>query len=382
MSGTSPSPPLPRHRPRRLLVWLGVVAVLALAALAAAALLPGSHSSGSDGLARRSVAAPSSKANTLHRTETSVVDSNIPAKDYGTKISQMENGVSSEGPISDLSPVPVRDFNRPIAEYRVYAEHWAARLGRDVRPLTAALRAGNRGAARRRWDTAFSDYLHLGAVYGLLPGDLDDELAGLPGQIGDPHFVGLHRIEMGLWTHEPVRSLAPLGTRLSRAVSRLRAELPTLAINPKSTGVRLRRGLIAVKIAPLDYVTRAHEILEDAQRDFMSGADVPWSHEGVLGTAAAVAVTRKEIATLAPVMAGRENALGTSQYWLARLSSVLNEVRRPDGTYPTLNQLSSRQLQLIDGTLAGALSALQQVPATLETSAPPTFGKISTAKAK
>jgi hypothetical protein len=360
-----------RLRPRRLIVWIGVVVVLAIAALAAAALIPGSHKSSDDDLARESVAPPSAPSHRPARIK-KVFDSKVSASKYGTHVAAMENGVDSSGNyVSDLSPLPVAAFDLPVAEYRRYAERWAATLGSDVTPLTVALRSGDRTRAQRAWETAFSDYLHLGAVYGLLPGDLNDRLAGLPGITGDPHFVGLHRIEMGLWTHESVRSLAPLGVKLSAAVTRLQAELPTLAINPKRTGLRLKRGLIAVAVDPLDYVTRIHEILEDAQRDLMSGVDVPWSGQGVLGTAAGVAATRELLATVEPIMSGRGNAYGTSEYWLGRLTAALRRVQLPDGRYPSLHQLSSRQLQLIDGVLAGTLSALQQVPATLETVNPP-----------
>lgn len=357
-------------------MWIGLVVVLAVAALAAAALIPGSHGSNDDNLARESIASPSASSQTSGRHVKAVVDSSIPAHKYGSQVAAMENGFDRSGRlVSDLSPVPVAAFDRPVAEYRGYAERWAATLGRQVTPLTAALRAGDRARARRAWDAAFSDYLHLGAVYGLLPGDLNDRLAGLPGVTGDRHFAGLHRIEMGLWTNEPVRSLIEFSTRLSAAVARLRAELPTLAINPQSTRVRLRRGLVAVTVDPLDYVTRAHEILEDAQRDLMSGVDVPWSGQGVLGTVAGVAATRELLSTLKPVMAGRGNAYGTCEYWLGRLSGALRSVRLRNGAWPSLHQLTPRQLQLIDGTLAGTLTALEQIPGTLETTTIPTVPK-------
>ncbi|HEX4752827.1 MAG TPA: hypothetical protein VH268_08005, partial [Solirubrobacterales bacterium] len=76
------------------------------------------------------------------------------------------------------------------------------------------------------------------------------------------------------------------------------------------------------------------------------------------------------IRTLVPLLDGRENTLGECQCWLARLGEVLRHVRRPNGTYPTLGELSPGDLQLIDGTLAGALSALSEVPGTLETTTP------------
>ena len=205
------------RRRGRLAVWVAGVLVLALAALAAAALIPDSHATSSDaGLARRAVASGSAGASAPAR-ETHVVDSSISAKRYGAQVAAMENGVDASGRlVSDLSPLPASAFARPVAEYRAYAERWAATLAREATPLTAALRSGDRTVARRRWQTAFADYLHLGAVYGLLPTALQQRLAGLPGLIGDPHFVGLHRIEMGLWSHEPVRSLARYGVALDR----------------------------------------------------------------------------------------------------------------------------------------------------------------------
>jgi hypothetical protein len=381
MSETSPSTALPDpgrlgpRRPGRLVIWIGAVVLLAVAALVAAALIPGSHKSAPNDLARRAVAAPSAGSQGPAKLK-KVFDSKVSASKYGSQVAAMENGVDSAGNyVSDLSPLPVAAFDRPVAEYRRYAERWAATLGRDVTPLTAALRSGDRVRAQHAWETAFSDYLHLGAVYGLLPGDLNDRLAGLPGLTGDPHFAGLHRIEMGLWTNEPVRSLVPLAVAERAAVTRLQAELPTLAINPKSTRLRLKRGLIAVAVDPLDYVTRVHEILEDAQRDLMSGVDVPWSGQGVLGTAAGVAATRELLATLEPIMTGRGNAYGTSEYWLDRMSTVLRQVQLPDGRYPSLHQLTARQLQMIDGALAGTLNALQQVPGTLETVSIPDIPK-------
>ena len=369
------------RRPVRLVIWLGAVALLAVAALVAAAVIPGSHHSVADpAVAQRAVAAPTPSGHAAPRV-TKVFDSTVSANRFGTQDAQRENGYDANGPVSDLAPVAVSAFDHPVALYRRYAERWAATFGHDVVPLTAALRAGNRRLARSDWATAFSDYLHLGAVYGLLPGDLNDDLAGMPGTIGDPHFVGLHRIEMGLWTDEPVRSLAPLAAKLTSAVSRLRAELPTAAVDPQSTHVRLARGLVAVTVDPLDFTLRIHEILEDAQRDFMSGVDVPWSGAGVLATAAGVAATEELLSTVEPIMTGRGPAYGTSEYWLKRLGHALDSVRRRDGSYPSLHQLTPAQRQLIDGTLAGTLTALDQVPATLETHNFTTFPKIPTTAA-
>jgi high-affinity iron transporter len=327
-----------------------VVGLLAVMALVGAALIPGSHDHTGPARARTGVAARQSGANTLHTHQDTVFGSNISARTYGTLIAEREQGIDASGQLaSDLDPISPRAFDRPIAAYRRYAERWAVTLARDLGPLRVALRTADRPAAQRAWKTAFADYLHLGAVYGLLPNDLNDQLAAVPSSLRERRFTGLHRIEQGLWTGAPPRSLLPAAAALAIAAATLRRTLPTVAISP------------------LDYATRAHEILENAQRDLMSGSQVPWSQAGVLGTAAGVAATREVIGTLAPLLQGRENALGASQNELARLQHVLNSVRLRDGEWPGLTQLSQTQGERVDGSLAATLGALAEIPGTLET---------------
>jgi high-affinity iron transporter len=185
----------------------------------------------------------------------------------------------------------------------------------------------------------------------------------LAGAAHDPSFTGLHRIELGLWTGAPVSSLARYAARMRGDVVDLRHAIPTLEVDP------------------LDYATRAHEILEDAQRDLMSGTDVPWSGAGVLGTAAGLAATKEVIGTLVPLLQGRENTLIQVQVWLGRLQSVLTQVRdEHHGTWPSLSQLSTSQHDQVNGTLDGTLAALSEVPGTLETTSVTGFPPIKASK--
>jgi hypothetical protein len=349
--------PSPRRAGRRL----AGVAALALVVVIAAAIIPGSHSGGATRFDIARLAARASARNGLPIHEAKVFGSNIPANRYGSLIGAQENqGVDAHGQLSsDLSPVSARTFARPIAAYRAYAERWTIKLTGAVSTLRTALAANRRGAGERDWATAFADYLHLGAVYGLLPAGLDRSLAGLPPALGDRDFPGLHRIEMGLWTGAAPDSLVATAAALARAVTALRHALPTVAITP------------------LQYATRAHEILEDAQRDFMSGADVPWSGAGVLGTDAGVAATREVIATLAPVMQGRDNTLVASRNWLYELQQTIGSVQRRDGSWPSVGQLSITQRERINGALAGTLAVLSQVPGTLETTDVPVIRTIA-----
>jgi hypothetical protein len=342
-------------------ILLGVLAVVVLAVFVGSALAP-SHSDGRDG----SVAAegPAHVANPLAGRLHKVVGTDVSAARYGEEVAAQENfGVNLAGEqVSELAPIPAGRFARPVREYKAYAHGWIERTIRDAKALGATLSAGGpRAEARRAWEKAWGDYMHLGADYGLF-GELEEELDGTAGgprtSPSDPGFVGFRRLEWGLWTGRPPASL-------SRYAHRLVADL-----------VRLRAALPGVEIDALDYATRGHEIIEDAQRDLMSGTDVPWSHQGVLGTAAALASVEEVFKTLKPLLSGRENTEGEVENWLIRLRGVFDGIRR-DGRYPSLAQLGEAEQERLNGYVAGALGALQMVPSTLETEAyeaPPSIG--------
>jgi high-affinity iron transporter len=350
-----------RRVPRALQFVLALVG-LAVIALVTAALIPGGGQNGNKPFSVASIAGHQNPANQLRHRITKVVGTNESAKKFGTEVAAQEDqGVTPQGqPTGDLSPLPPRAFAIPVARFRTYAEHWAVRFAHDLPALENALVAGSRPAAKRAWAVAWSDYLHLGAVYGLLPGTLDQQMDGLPETVSrTAHFSGLHRIEMGLWTGAQPQSLVKWVARLKRDAVTLRLVLPK------------------VQIDPLDYATRAHEILEDAQRDFLSGTDVPWSGAGVLGTAAGIAATKELIRTLTPLLEGRDNTYVEVQNWLLQLQQVFDKVRAEHGgNWPSLSQLTPVQREQVNGTMAGTLGALSDVPGTLETAPIPVIPSI------
>ncbi|MGA9876906.1 MAG: EfeM/EfeO family lipoprotein [Solirubrobacteraceae bacterium] len=332
--------------------------------LAGAALSPGSTSHRPSRFGVKSLAPRSSTPNPLGVRITKVYGSNIPARVYGTEIADLEDqGLNTRGEmISELSPLPAREFVGPVAAYKAYAEHWTVIAEREAHVLRSTLAAGTRSSAQAAWRATWGAYLHLGAVYGLF-GNLNQEIDGLPagllsGGKADRHFTGLHRIEMGLWTGAQPQSLVGFATALTGDLKRLRAILPS------------------VEIDPLEYATRAHEILEDAQRDLLSGTHVPWSGEGVLGTAAGLAATQEVVHTLQPLLQGRENTEADVRSELLLLSAAIASIRHNHHGLPPLTQLTMREHELLNGTLAGALGALELLPGTLETKTAPPIPKI------
>ena len=267
-------------------------------------------------------------------------------------------------PPSVLPPLPASVFNRPTAQYRAYAVGQLGLMESQVRRLQSALATNDRTAAQEAWRTAYVRYLHLGAVYlvgalATLDQAIDGNAGGLPGGTASPQFTGLHRIEYGLWTSTEPRTLLSQARQLNLNVRRLRGALGKTSIEP------------------LEYATRAHEILEDAARDLLSGADVPWSKEGVLATDAGLQATEEVLATLHPLLVGRENTTPVVKAELAALRSVMASLAAAHGGHlPSNAQLTQAQTVLLDGTLGGTLEALSQVPGALETELPPQIPQI------
>ena len=353
----------PLRRPGRLggaAILLCLLAVVVVGVFLGSALAP-SHSDGrSGGVASEG---PSHVANPLAGRITKVVGTDVPAARFGEEAAAREDfGENLAGEkISDILPISARRFEKPVEEYKTYAHDWIERTIVDARALGAALAGGSRADARRAWEKAWGDYMHLGADYGLF-GELEEELDGTAGgpktSPSNPNFVGFRRLEWGIWTGRPLGSLASYDHRLVADLERLRTAVP------------------GVEIDALDYATRGHEIVEDAQRDLLSGMDVPWSHQGVLGTAAAVTSAEEVFDTLKPLLSGRENTEPEVEYWLLRLQGLFDSLRH-DGRYPSTTQMGTEEHERMNGYVAGALSALQMVPSTLETEAykaPPSIG--------
>jgi high-affinity iron transporter len=267
-------------------------------------------------------------------------------------------------PAAEVPPVSAAAFRAPVTAYRAYSGGRLRLMQGEIAKLESALAAGDRSAAQTAWLGAYGYYLNLGAVYLEGPiSELNDAIdgtpGGAPGGVSSPQFSGLHRIEHGLWTGAPLASLQPWARKLSRDVAALQKMLP------------------GVEIDPLDYATRAHEILEDAVRDQLSGTDAPWSGAGVLGTSAGVVATTEVMKTLAPVLQNRESVMSTVAADLTGLRSTLSSLARAHGgTLPTTGQLTQMQSEQLSGSIGQALEGLAQVPGALETTTTPVIPQI------
>jgi high-affinity iron transporter len=275
----------------------------------------------------------------------------------GTHSPQAEAAIAEEltknpGPASDLERLHPAVFKKPIGEYRVYSAKQAKQVQKGVARLKADLVAGNVPAAKEDLLSTYDHYLRLGAAYGAL-GKLDEEIDGNPGRLpGGTHsaeFTGIHRIEMGLWEGE--------------APSELIAPVDYLAAKVK----RLRTAVRTVPISPLVYATRAHEILEDAQRDMLSDVDAPWSGAGLRATYDALTATEFVVGTLTPLLDGRDSTVEPVEVEMAQFRATLERVRKENGgEWPTLEEMTPDQHEKVDGAMGSVLERLAAVPGALE----------------
>lgn len=341
--------------------WLAMAVGLAVVAFAGSALIPGSHASHTRRFSLRATAGSTSPANELPEHLDRVLGASSSARLYGRADALRENqGVDLNGQLtSDLTPVAPRQFKWPILRFRRYAERMAARFTAATAGLLTSLASGERAQARRAWSAAYFDFMRLGADYDLLPAGLTNRIDAVPTSAADRRFPGLHRMERGLWTNEPLRTLLPVARALRDAAKQLQRRLPR------------------VRIAILAYTLRIHEILEDAQRDLLSGSEVPWSGAGVLGTEAGVMATRELLATVKPILEGRDNSYGQSENWLDQLQATLLSIRQVHRGWPSVRQLTMLQRERLNAAMAGTLSALEQVPGALETRAVDGFPSIA-----
>jgi high-affinity iron transporter len=256
-----------------------------------------------------------------------------------------------------VKPVTVAELTGPNKRYMGYAARQLAGLASEITAIQASLHRGDLAAARRHWLTAQLDWERVGASYDSF-GDLGLAVDGLPdgypGGVQDPHFTGLHRLEYGLWHGQSTGTLRTVATTLARNVA------------------TVRKNLTSADLAgdPTNLPVRAHEILEDALRDHLSGMDDEGGAAAFAQTDADVQVTRALLGYLAPLINTRQpGLLATAGRQLTALQQALDATRT--GTrWQSLGQAPLLARQHVNAAIGAVLQTLDAVPDLLEV--PPT----------
>jgi high-affinity iron transporter len=278
-----------------------------------------------------------------------------PVQVTGDAITSAGNAVSRpvrSGPIA-VKQVTVRELADPNGQYQAYAAGQLADLAREVSRIEADLHRDDLGAARSDWLSAQLDWERVGASYdsfGTLGLAVDGLPAGLPHGVSDQQFTGLHRLEYGLWHGQSAASLTSVAAKLAVNVALVQRNLTStdLAGDPASLPIR------------------AHEILEDALRDHLSGTDDEGSGAAFALTYADAQVTSTVLGYLTPLLSAREPGLAEiAGGELADLQQTLLATR-VNGQWQSLTEVSLPAREHVDSAIGAALETLATVPDLLE----------------
>ena len=252
-----------------------------------------------------------------------------------------------------IQPVAAQDLAPANDAYQAYADQALSRLAGAVTAIGNDVQAGNIAAAQADWLTAQMEWERVGASYNSF-GDagtaVDGLPNGLPGGPADEGFTGLHRIEYGLWHGQGPDQLMPVIGRLGGDIAAIQKNLSSgdLAGDPTKLPIR------------------AHEILEDALRDHLSGIDDQGSGAAYPLTDADIDVTRTVLDELGPLLDARAPGLRTElSAHLDTLHAALL-ANQDNGRWRAPAQTPQAQQQAVRSALGAALEDLARVPRLLE----------------
>ncbi|HEY1572784.1 MAG TPA: iron uptake transporter permease EfeU [Pseudonocardiaceae bacterium] len=250
-----------------------------------------------------------------------------------------------------VPPLDPIELGTAIKQYQTYVEGQLNTLSGQVGTLRQAIDSGDVAAAKAAWLPAQLTWERVGAAYdsfGDIAAAIDAGPDGLPDGVTDPAFTGLRRIEYGLWHGRPTTTLTPYGTKLTADVAELRGKIATITA------------------APADMTIRAHEILEDAQRDHLSGNSDLGAGSGFAETMADVDGTRVVLTELAPLIEQRRPDL------VSRVRSDLDVLAqalaatRHHGVWDNERTAPIAERQRVNAAIGQELEDISPVPDLLE----------------
>jgi high-affinity iron transporter len=252
-----------------------------------------------------------------------------------------------------IKPVTVAELAGPNKEYQAYAARQLADLAQAVTRLQADLRRDDMTAAKDDWLTAQLDWERVGASYdsfGALGLAVDGLPDGLPDGVNDKNFTGLQRLEYGLWHGQSAAALRPAAATLASKL-----------------GV-VRQNLASDDLAgdPVNEPVRAHEILEDALRDHLSGIDDQGGGAAFAQTYADVDVTRAVLGYLAPLINARQPGLPAIAGSQLDILDAALLATRVNGRWGPLAAASAAARERVDAAVDAVLETLAAVPDLLE----------------
>lgn len=251
-----------------------------------------------------------------------------------------------------VQPVSVADLAPALNQYNAYVEGELSQLAGQVSRIRADLATGQLPAAQRDWLPAQLTWEQIGEEpYGSF-GDFGVAIGagpqGFPLGVNDPGFTGLRRLEYGLWHGQSAAELIPVADQLSANIAALTTQLPQVSADPTTLPIR------------------AHEILEDALRDHLTGQSDQGAGAEYPQTYADTQATQVVLGELAGLINVRDpNLLPTANQQLDNLRQALLATQ-VGGQWQALSTIPLAQRQRVNAATGAVLETLAAVPDLLE----------------
>jgi high-affinity iron transporter len=156
-------------------------------------------------------------------------------------------------------------------------------------------------------------------------------------------------LEYGLWHSQPFPELKAVVAKLDVAVHGLIASFPKLPT------------------PPTDLPLRAHEILENTLQFEITGETDMGSNTNLATAWANAQGTEAVLSALSPLLNSRiPGQLPAIDAAVAKLATLLVSYRHVNGTWASLQALSTPQREQLDAVLSGTLELLSVIPGNLE----------------
>jgi high-affinity iron transporter len=251
-----------------------------------------------------------------------------------------------------VKPVSVADLAPALDQYNAYVAGELSQLAGQVSRIRADLATDLLPAARHDWLPAQLTWEQIGEEpYGSF-GDFGMAIGGgpqgLPLGVNDPGFTGLRRLEYGLWHGQSATELIPVVDQLSANIAALKTQLPQVSADPTNLPIR------------------AHEILEDALRDHLTGQSDQGAGAEYTATYADIQATQVVLGELAGLINARDpNLLPTANQHLDNLRQALLATQ-VGGQWQGLSTIPLAQRQQVNAAVGAALETVAAVPDLLE----------------
>lgn len=242
-------------------------------------------------------------------------------------------------------------FIGPLSEFRVYLNSQGSALIKAVSALEQAIAAGDLNQAQALYLPAREAYQRLAPAAQRLA-ELDNAINARADYFEkreqDPAFSGFHRLEYSLFAQHSLDGLAPIAQRLLSDVTTLKQQLLAQSLPPEQ--------LVSILVRNLNSLADVRAA---------SGEEERYSHLDLNGFAANLAVTRKVVELMRPLLTkSAADLLPGIDSAISAFAGQLDGLQ-VDGNYRTYDSVTADQRQQIADKAKALAAALDGIDPAL-----------------